>query len=64
MFDKKLWLDLHGDQGMDEEECMYCGAVVPVEEPPKVGDDEEWRRLAVVHNWGCEWVETRAHRRE
>jgi hypothetical protein len=45
-------------------ECAYCGAEVEDEGEyvPTVGDDTEWERIAEGHYYGCEWIDTRAHR--
>jgi len=48
-------------------ECVYCFAYVSEEEDEnapvaEVKDNEAWEHLARLHNIGCEWVETRAHR--
>lgn len=44
-------------------ECMYCLQIVTSGEVPDVYDDEAWERIAREHHPGCEWVNTRAHRR-
>jgi hypothetical protein len=44
-------------------ECIYCGALVPREPVPAEDDDESWERIKGLHNNGCEWADTRAHRR-
>jgi hypothetical protein len=49
---------------MDEDECVYCGTIVPEVDVPEVDDEEAWEGLACFHAPGCEWVLTRAHRRE
>lgn len=59
------WQD--GDFGLwtDESvECSYCGADVPGLAVPEMHDDAAWGTLAAQHNPKCEWVETRAHRRD
>lgn len=49
----------------DLAECLYCGADTKERDPvPSVGDDEAWGRLAAEHRAGCEWIQTRAHRRD
>lgn len=51
--------------GAEYEMCIYCGAVMPIEQAalvPSVGDDEAWDHLAGHHHDGCEWIATRAHR--
>lgn len=49
-----------------EDECDSCGRSVLVrdEPPPAPDDDAAWAELASKHNDGCEWVCTRAYRRE
>jgi len=47
--------------------CMYCD--LDIEETsdtlvPGVRDDEQWAELAKEHAPDCEWILTRAHRRE
>ena len=51
-----------------QHECIYCGwthqpdpATAPV---PRVDDDAAWSTLAETHATDCEWITTRAHRRE
>lgn len=47
--------------------CAYCAADVPLTDAvdvPDEDDDEEWAELADLHDDDCEWIETRAHRRE
>lgn len=65
-----------GDAGSDEDpaadvkavqvdRCIYCGSdeLFPVDAPvPAVDDDQAWGRLAEMHDPGCEWIKTRAHR--
>jgi hypothetical protein len=49
------------------EECAYCGANIvgsDVGRVPAVDDDEAWERLAAEHDPECEWIATRAHRRD
>ena len=46
--------------------CLYCSADIPVtvaDEAPAEDDDDAWERVAKHHIAGCEWIETRAHRR-
>ena len=48
-------------------ECPYCLGYVSADEAEnapvaEVADNEAWERLARLHNAGCEWIETRAHR--
>ena len=50
-------------------ECAYCSADVPgdvrgEEAPPAVDDDVAWIDLAAHHLPSCEWILTRAHRRD
>lgn len=47
----------------EREECAYCGATECSEDIPSQWADDEWIDLAKDHLPGCEWVETRAHRR-
>jgi len=45
--------------------CIYCGLDTPeLQEVPAVDNDEAWERLALEHEAGCEWIATRAHRRD
>jgi hypothetical protein len=47
----------------EEEECSYCGYLVPVRSTvPDLDDDEMWEQLLDHHGDDCEWVLTRAHR--
>lgn len=71
------WLE---EQGFDAEDrtimlrrfdfelthrCIYCDRAVPHRETvPPATDDEAWDELATEHYEDCEWVATRAHRRE
>lgn len=57
-----------GTEEVEEDEtelCAYCGAelLVWVGKVPDEDDEEQWEALAAQHGPGCEWVETRAHRR-
>ena len=47
-------------------ECIYCGASIPDEGEyvPAVDDTTEWDRLEEHHFYGCEWIDSRAHRIE
>jgi hypothetical protein len=49
-------------------ECAYCSRDVPAANAtdcvPAVDDDEEWESLAAHHLPSCEWILTRAHRRD
>lgn len=49
---------------VNSERCIYCDAVLPADDEPvpPVNDAAAWRQLREIHNDGCEWVETRAHR--
>lgn len=56
-------VDGEGD-AIETQECIYCGRDVPATDAvPAAGDDDAWGRLAPHHAAGCEWIETRAHRR-
>lgn len=44
--------------------CAYCDYGLEMGEVPNVDEDEEWTRLALWHDDDCEWIKTRAHRRE
>jgi hypothetical protein len=46
------------------EECSYCGRDVVVQAVPAVADEKTWAHLTVVHASTCEWVSTRAFRRD
>lgn len=46
-------------------ECAYCSEMVSeLDSVPPVDDDEAWDVIAKEHDSDCEWVLTRAHRRE
>jgi hypothetical protein len=45
-------------------ECVYCGRDAELVPVPAVDDDDAWEALAADHAPGCEWIRTRAHRRE
>lgn len=49
-------------------ECTYCSRDVPAagtdKAVPALDDDDAWDALAHHHARGCEWVVTRAHRRD
>lgn len=46
-------------------ECAYCGGdVTETYDIPAPDDSAAWARLAADHAADCEWVATRAHRRE
>jgi hypothetical protein len=45
-------------------ECIYCWALGTTQAVPDVDDDDSWDELAKEHGDDCEWVLTRAHRRE
>lgn len=49
--------------GAEVERCASCAAALRSEEVPGVEDDAAWARLGAEHRPGCEWIETRAHRR-
>lgn len=45
--------------------CAYCTATVPADEGvPALRDDAAWTALGADHAEGCEWIATRAHRRD
>jgi len=47
-------------------ECAYCAHEVQADDygtVPAADDDAEWTRLAPQHTGDCEWISTRAHRR-
>lgn len=47
------------------DQCQYCGVDVPSdEEVPDEDDDEAWAAEAKKHASWCEWVTSRAHRRQ
>ena len=49
---------------MKRVKCAYCGKSVlenPEANPPKVDDNDSWKKLKRNHYHGCEWIETRAH---
>jgi len=48
------------------EECAYCGKEIPAHklEVPAEDDEEAWEALAKYHRDWCEWITTRAHRRD
>jgi hypothetical protein len=56
----------HADDGSTVT-CAYCGAEVPgcddCPTPPE-GDESAWAEIATGHAEDCEWVRTRAHRRD
>lgn len=48
-------------------ECAYCASEVPLSEEseiPEVNDDERWDQVAEHHREDCDWIKTRAHRRD
>ena len=46
-------------------ECHYCGYDAPeIDAVPDVNDDEAWLALEADHDPDCEWICTRAHRRD
>jgi hypothetical protein len=45
-------------------ECLYCGRDSDLDATPAVDDDAAWGALARDHAADCEWVVTRAHRRD
>jgi hypothetical protein len=60
--------DVHSHEEAETIECCYCGAIVPGCEScpnaPPADHDGAWEALAELHNAGCEWIRTRAHRRD
>lgn len=46
--------------------CFYCHLDMDTdgELVPEVDDEAEWTRLAAQHHLDCEWIQSRAHRRE
>lgn len=61
------WVDWikEGTTEEGEEECAYCGRLIPIESAsvvPPPGDDEAWGVLSRDHAPECEWIQTRAHR--
>ncbi len=47
------------------EECLYCRCQIEnADTVPAINDDEAWEKLAVDHADDCEWILTRAHRRQ
>jgi hypothetical protein len=49
------------------EECAYCGTEIvgaDMGRVPELDDDEAWERIAAEHAPDCEWIATRAHRRD
>lgn len=49
-------------------ECAYCQRMVSAaahehNQAPSADDDTAWDELAAEHAEGCEWIATRAHRR-
>lgn len=47
--------------------CAYCDCEIEAPDRltvPKADDDDEWTRLAEQHGPDCEWIRTRAHRRD
>lgn len=47
-------------------ECGYCMRIIPADDyqvVPAANDQTEWARLATQHESDCEWVTTRAYRR-
>ena len=55
-------LGLEAPHTPDEQECIYCKAMIPIADagalPP---DSPEWDQIAEQHGTGCEWIETRAY---
>ena len=46
----------------EDDECLYCYALVTQFLAPAVDDDEMWACMAPEHDEECEWIATRAHR--
>lgn len=56
---------MEGLRVTEMERCLYCSSEELFshdDKVPAVDDDEEWERLANLHDADCEWVRTRAHR--
>lgn len=51
---------------LETEECEYCSMDVVCDDAPipDMDDDAAWIDLARHHLPGCEWILTRAHRRD
>lgn len=49
---------------MSTTECAYCARDVHETAIPALGDSGGWAELASEHAADCEWVLTRAHRRD
>jgi hypothetical protein len=50
---------------MDDQQCIYCGSEVSDDsQVPAYDDHDAWDTLAVEHDVDCEWIRTRAHRRQ
>ena len=49
-----------------ETECIYCGAtdLEHAGKIPALADDEAWTEIAEEHRDDCDWIATRAHRRD
>lgn len=45
-------------------ECIYCGYDTEQTDPPALGDNEGWDKVATEHADHCEWILTRAFRRD
>jgi hypothetical protein len=44
--------------------CIYCGALIPVDESEREGNwwiNHDWQAEREMHNEDCEWVKTEAH---
>ncbi len=60
----------HADVVIDERgrrviECADCGREHALPDSvPDADDDEAWGELAAEHDDDCEWIATRAHRRD
>ena len=52
------------DEAAEVSPCIYCGHVVKARSVPPASDDAAWISIAEEHADGCEWVVTRAHRRD
>jgi len=59
------WTEETHRQATPSEPCAYCHAEIPDGEPvPALDDEETWMVLALDHADDCEWIRTRAHRRD
>ena len=58
--------DYFNKQEEEDEECAYCNREIPANKvnAPAEDDEEAWEALAKYHREWCEWITTRAHRRD